>query len=146
VHGDRFVVEADADSVRGIWSEDELHRALWNLVTNAVKYGASKQPITIIVERRSELARVSVHNLGTPIPAEEQAHIFDAYTRTRSADAGDRTGWGLGLTLVRGATEAHGGHVVLTSDRDSGTTFTIELPLDARAARDHADRSSATVH
>lgn len=147
MHGERFVVDAEEVSVRGIWSEDELHRALWNLVTNAVKYGAPKLPITITVGRRDGGVRVSVHNAGPPIPVTERARIFDAYARARSADAGDRPGWGLGLTLVRGVAEAHGGHVYLTSDPESGTTFAIELPLDARIARKDTElHAGTTVH
>ena len=146
MHGDRFIVESKGP-VRGVWSEEDLHRAIWNLVTNAVKYGASKEPITISVMRHGDVARVSVHNTGLAIPAAEQQHIFDAYSRAPSADASGRIGWGLGLTLVRGTAEAHGGHVSLTSDARSGTTFTIELPLDASTARENADEhAGATVH
>jgi signal transduction histidine kinase len=146
IHGDRFSVEGDTETVRGIWSEDELHRALWNLVTNAVKYGAPRHPITITVARGDPLARISVHNSGTPIPAADHARIFDAYARARSADESDREGWGLGLTLVRGVAEAHGGRVSFASDAESGTTFTIELPIDARTAREDSERAAATVH
>jgi K+-sensing histidine kinase KdpD len=110
-----------------------LQRALWNLVTNAVKYGAPKEPITLAVSCHGDLARVSVHNMGTPIPVNEQCHIFDAYARAPSAEAGGRTGWGLGLTLVRDTADAHGGRVSLASDSRSGTTFTIELPVDSRS-------------
>jgi signal transduction histidine kinase len=145
VHGDRVSVESDGP-VRSICSRDALHRALWNLVTNAVKYGAAKQPISIAVSRHDDVVRLSVHNAGAPIPPDELAHIFDAYARTPAADASGRTGWGLGLTLVRGAAEAHGGHVFVTSDAASGTTFTIELPLDARSTRETAEHVSATVH
>lgn len=146
MHGDRFVVEADAP-VRGIWSAEELHRALWNLVTNAVKYGDANHPITIAVSRADGVARVSVHNAGVPIPSAELEHIFDAYARAPTADASGRLGWGLGLTLVRGVAEAHGGHVSVTSDVESGTMFTIDLPLDARSARGTPDeRASANVH
>ena len=141
LHGDRFVVQADGP-LRGKWSADELHRAIWNLVTNAVKYGAPRQAITITVSRRGDQARVSVHNVGTPIPKSEQEHIFDAYARAK-AHAYGRTGWGLGLTLVKGAIEAHGGRVSLTSNADVGTTFTLEFPLDVRLEQGHA---GATVH
>jgi signal transduction histidine kinase len=146
LHGDRFVVAA-GEPVLGIWSGDELRRALWNLVTNAVKYGAPRLPITIIVERVDQLARISVHNVGEPIPAAEQTHIFDRYTRARSAQVSDRSGWGLGLTLVKGTAVAHGGHVSVESDRESGTTFTIEIPLDAtQPRRDEAAGAVASSH
>ena len=141
LHGDRFVLEC-GNRVRGIWSRDELHRAVWNLVMNAVKYGAPKQPITITVSA-DDHARVSVHNSGAPIAPADQANIFNAYAR--STHAGERTGWGLGLTLVRGTAEAHGGRVTVKSDAESGTTFTIELPFDARTPID-IDRGGATVH
>jgi signal transduction histidine kinase len=145
LHGDHFVVDCERNHVLGIWSEDELHRALWNLVTNAVKYGAADRPITIRVERGDGTARVSVHNEGTPIPREDQATIFDAYMRTSTARSSGSPGWGLGLTLVRGTAEAHGGRATLRSDA-TGTTFTVELPLDARPdPSDASDRAPAVV-
>jgi signal transduction histidine kinase len=146
MYGDRFVVVSDGP-VRGVWSHNDLQRAIWNLVTNAVKYGAPATPITIAILRDRDLVRLSVHNRGQPIPRDEQEHIFDAYARSTTADRSGRIGWGLGLTLVRGTAEAHGGRVSLASDRESGTTFTIELPLDARAAQHAAqDDAAATIH
>lgn len=146
MHGDRFVVAADGP-VNGIWSEEDLHRALWNLVTNAVKYGASRKPIEIGVFRSGETVRVSVHNAGNPIAPGDQQHIFDAYSRAPAADSSSRTGWGLGLTLVRAVAEAHGGVVSLTSDVSDGTTFTMELPLDARGAHPTAQAQlDTTIH
>ncbi len=147
MHGDRFNVEAD-EPVQGVWSTEALHRALWNLVTNAAKYGAPGTPITIGLRRVGNLVRVWVHNQGTPIPPEEQVHIFDAYARAPSAARDGHMGWGLGLTLVRGAAEAHGGHVSLVSDAaGSVTTFTIELPVDASAAASIGEHpTSPTVH
>jgi signal transduction histidine kinase len=149
LYGDRFVVRCDREPTRGIWSEDELHRALWNLVTNAVKYGAAGKSISIRVESGDDTVQLSVHNWGTLIPADDQATIFDAYVRTATARSSGSPGWGLGLTLVRGTAEAHGGHVTLRSDA-TGTTFTLEIPLDARpyqreaAARTHG--APVTVH
>lgn len=131
LYGDRFVVEAGA-RVLGIWSADELRRALWNLGANAVKYGARERPITFVVRKEGERAFASVHNWGVPIPPAIQAHIFEPFTRTSDAIESGQPGWGLGLTLVRGSAEAHGGGVSLASSALEGTTFTIEVPLDAR--------------
>jgi signal transduction histidine kinase len=128
LYGERFVVECA--EARGIWSADELGRALWNLVSNAVKYGAPAQPITISVTATADGARASVHNLGEPLPAEELPSLFEPFFRSTKARAGNNVGWGLGLTLVRGCAEAHGGHARVSSDQ-TGTTFSIDLPLDA---------------
>ncbi|WP_437756912.1 PAS domain-containing sensor histidine kinase [Sorangium sp. So ce1389] len=118
--------------VEGIWSAGELRRAVWNLASNALKYGATGAPVVITVEKTSEHAVVSVHNEGPPIPAEDQARLFAPFVRTRAPMAGGQRGWGLGLMFVRGCAEAHGGRVTLVSEAERGTTFTLELPLDSR--------------
>nr|WP_276604986.1 GAF domain-containing sensor histidine kinase [Nannocystis sp. RBIL2] len=129
-HGPRFAIEADGE-VRGMWSRDELRRALWNLVVNALKYGRGDTQIAIRLARRGGDARVSVHNFGDPIPAEYREHIFDVFSqRRRAPQAGES--WGLGLAFVRACAEAHGGAVEVESDKEMGTTFTITLPFDAR--------------
>lgn len=130
-YGDRFVVHADT-GVHGIWSAEELRRAVWNLASNAAKYGAANRPITIEVRRTDAGAELSVHNEGVPIPLDEQPHLHRQFARARAAKAGPAKGWGLGLTLVHGCMEAHGGRLRLRSDAPSGTTFTLELPRDAR--------------
>ena len=149
LYGDRFVIEAD-DRALGIWSADELRRALWNLGTNAVKYGARDRPITFVVRKQGARAFASVHNWGAPIPDEIQAQIFKPFARTSDAVESGQPGWGLGLTLVRGSAEAHGGHASLASTAVAGTTFTIELPLDARPYQQIADSDlqipASTVH
>lgn len=131
LHGDRFVVEADARAL-GVWSADELRRALWNLGSNAVKYGAPDRPITFTVRRVEGRAFASVHNWGAPISPDDQTQLFEPFARSRAAIESGRPGWGLGLTLVRGCAEAHGGAVSVASNPAEGTTFTLDLPLDAR--------------
>jgi len=128
-HGNRFELAKD-EAVRGIWSHEDLYRALWNLGTNAVKYGVSDRPITTRVERTPDGVRASVHNFGNPIPPEKRARLFDLYSRLRE---GSGSGWGLGLALVRACAEAHGGEAAIgESSEEAGTTFTIDLPADSR--------------
>lgn len=128
--GERFEV-VRVGTVRGVWSYEELRRAVWNLAMNAVKYGAPDTKVTIRVERSPEGARVSVHNEGAPIGPDDQARVFDLFARAERAGGGGN-GWGLGLALVRACAEAHGGSVQVRSSPGAGTTFTLDLPLDSR--------------
>lgn len=130
VHGPRFEVEG-AHDVCGMWSRDELKRALWNLAENGIKYGAPTTTVTIRLARRHHEAEVQVHNFGPAIPAENREHIFDLFAQGRATPRVGES-WGLGLALVRACAEAHGGTVSVESDEDAGTTFTLVLPLDAR--------------
>jgi signal transduction histidine kinase len=128
VFGERFTLRV-VDDVRGRWDPRELKRALWNLGSNAVKHGAPGGPVTITVDRSDDGAVVAVHNEGPPIELDRQRAIFEPFARGRNAAT--TRGWGLGLTLVKGSAEAHGGRVEVQSD-EHGTTFRIHLPLDAR--------------
>lgn len=142
LHGTRVEIDGDLH-VRGIWSADELRRALWNLVTNAVKYGDAQRPVRVTLCRLGDRARVEVRNWGSPIAPEDQPLLFEPFARARNAAGGDRPGWGLGLALVRGCAEAHGGTVSLESTAEAGTTFTLDLPLDARPYQAAAEVPSA---
>jgi signal transduction histidine kinase len=132
IEGDRFILRAPGGA-RGVWSAEELRRALWNLVSNAVKYGAAERPIVVEIRASPGGVEASVHNEGEAIRPAEQARLFDAFSRTPSADASEQGGWGLGLTLVRGCAEAHGGTIQVESAPGKGTTFTLRLPWDSRA-------------
>ena len=130
VYGDRFVLAAP-EPVRGWFGVDPMRRAIENLAINAVKYGAAGRPITITVRELHERVFVLVHNEGSHIPPEQQETLFRAFQRL-SGDASSQRGWGLGLAQVRAAAEAHGGSIAVDSLPETGTTFTIDIPLDGR--------------
>jgi signal transduction histidine kinase len=129
VHGDRFKVQTESGLV-GTWSRDDLQRAIENLVGNAVKYGDRDRPVTVSVKKGSkDQAVLTVQNFGRIIPQDEQATLFEQFRRTAGAEAGDQKGWGIGLTLVRGIAEAHGGAADVESTERDGTTFRLVLPI-----------------
>jgi len=125
-------VRLTGKSVSGWWSDAALERALENLLNNARKYGEPDTPIELNVSDSNGRAIVSVRNQGKPIPAGELDAIFQQFVR--SSDAGETTtsSWGLGLPYVRSVAQSHGGSVVVYSDAAEGTTFVIDIPLDAR--------------
>jgi PAS domain S-box-containing protein len=131
VHGDRFRIEAPGD-LPGYWDARFLRRIVENLLSNAVKYGDENAPVTIDLTEDGALVRISVHNEGEPISPEDQAVLFEPFRRASAGGSQGKRGWGIGLTLVRGAAEAHGGSVAVDSAPGRGTTFTVSLPRDAR--------------
>jgi signal transduction histidine kinase len=129
---ERQRVALDApDRLEGVWAPDQLRRALWNLVTNALKYGAADGQVDVRLRSDGFEVVISIHNTGPAIPAAEQPRLFEPFGRGTGV-GGRIRGWGLGLTLVRGCVDAHGGSFELSSTDEAGTTFTLRLPLDAR--------------
>jgi signal transduction histidine kinase len=120
------------DSITGYWSEQGLRRLLENLITNAVKYGSSLSSITVTLTQTDQVTKLEVHNFGKPIDALDFPTLFDQFTR--GTDTLGKKGWGVGLSLVKGISDAHQGKIDLESSLEKGTTFTIFLPNDFRKA------------
>lgn len=138
--GPRFELHAP-ETLPGYWSATGLRRLVENLATNAVKYGDPDAAVVVTIARSGDRVLLSVHNEGNPIPPEEQAQLFKDFVRSPSAEASDRQGWGLGLTVIQGVTAAHKGSVRVTSAPGQGTTFTVELPVDAREGSNTGERA-----
>ncbi|MGE3262404.1 MAG: PAS domain-containing protein [Bacteriovoracia bacterium] len=130
IHGNRFVVESGSE-VRGYWDCKGVRRILENLCSNAVKYGDAHAPIYVACRREAAELVLSVKNTGAPLGTEEKMTLFNLFERTESARSLGRKGWGIGLTVVKGIAESHGGSAEVQSDAGS-TIFTVRLPLDAR--------------
>ena len=114
--------------IKGFWDARALERAFQNLISNAVKFSDPDKSIQITVSQSSIITRVSIQNFGELISLENQLKIFDSQFRAQQADTKYKKGWGLGLTLVRGIAEAHGGKIEVSSSQSEGTVFTLLLP------------------
>jgi signal transduction histidine kinase len=122
------------DGVEGHWCAPAMRRALENLVTNAVKYGAPGEVRIRTATSRGRLS-LSVHNAGPAIPADRRDRIFGYLFRYGGPGT---VGWGIGLPFVRDVAESHGGSVTVDSSDEDGTTFTIDIPVDGRPFVRHA--------
>ncbi|HEX8436994.1 GAF domain-containing sensor histidine kinase [Archangium sp.] len=134
VYTDRFVLKAEG-AIKMVADPIGLRRIVENLASNAAKYGAPGTPIEVLLGRSGNQVTLHVKNQGTPIAGSELLTIFEPFHRSRSATESAEKGWGLGLPLVRGFAEAHGGRATVTSSAQDGTCFTITLPLNASPAK-----------
>jgi PAS domain S-box-containing protein len=117
---------ADCDPLR-------IEQVVTNLVVNAIKYGRGK-PIEVAVARQSRFAQISVRDHGIGVPAEDQERIFERFGRAVSVR--EYGGLGMGLYISKQIIEAHGGSIRVASEAGEGATFTIEFPLEQRAAEE----------
>jgi two-component system phosphate regulon sensor histidine kinase PhoR len=103
--------------------------ALFNLLTNAYKYGGEPAKIRVHVETRDKKVRIAVTDNGQGIPPVEHKRIFQKFYRVDDRLSREREGSGLGLAIVRHVIKAHRGRVELTSEPGRGSTFTLIVPV-----------------
>jgi PAS domain S-box-containing protein len=119
-------VDHSLGQVRG--DAGQLERAVLNLVSNAVKFSPDGGTISVRAHRLDGRIEVIVVDHGIGMSTEEQARLFQRFYRTPSAQRRQIQGTGLGLALVKGIIDKHGGTVQLVSEPGLGTTVTITLP------------------
>ncbi|MFV3129550.1 ATP-binding protein [Niveispirillum sp. KHB5.9] len=107
--------------------EKRLKQALFNLVSNAIKFTPAGGRITLSAERRGDRVVLAVSDTGLGIASDEQSRVFERFERG-SAGAAGSTGAGLGLSLVKSFIELHGGSVEIDSDGQTGSTIRCCLP------------------
>ncbi len=117
-----------ADDV-GVQMADErrLKQALFNLLSNALKFTPEGGTITIGARRRDGGTELSVTDTGVGIPESDQDRMFESFERSGAVR---HSGAGLGLALVKRLVELHGGTVRLDSKQGEGTCVTCFIPED----------------
>jgi PAS domain S-box-containing protein len=112
----------DADLTR-------LAQVLSNLLTNSAKYTEHGGQIWLTAERNADEAIVSVRDNGIGIPADALPRVFEMFSQVGRSIERSTGGLGIGLALVKGLVEMHGGTVTAESDGPAmGSTFTVRLP------------------
>lgn len=105
-----------------------LARAIGNLMSNAIKYGAEGKVVEVKTGMTDKKAFVAVINYGRIIPPEDLDKIFDKFYRVEGSRSLKTGGTGLGLAIAKNIVNLHDGNIWATSD-ESGTRFQIELPV-----------------
>ena len=111
-----------------------IGQVVTNLVGNALKFTPRGGSVTVELQPVAEGARIVVRDTGVGIDAGELPHIFDRFYRGTMANEARGSGSGLGLAIVKSIVDLHAGRVTVDSRLGAGTTFTVLLPRDPRAA------------
>ncbi|TCS38030.1 signal transduction histidine kinase [Paucimonas lemoignei] len=130
-HPERMI-EFDARGDMGaLLDEDRISQVFSNLIGNALQYGRKNGPVIVTLMSTPDNLVVTVNNQGEPIDPPKLATIFEPLVRLAKQDTTDcsrETSLGIGLFIAREIVHAHSGTITVTSEKHTGTTFTISLP------------------
>lgn len=124
----RIVLESTAEADL-LGSPKDLHSALSNLVSNAVRYTPTGGRITIRWERVPDGAVYSVSDTGFGIPASHLARLTERFYRVSSSRSRDSGGTGLGLSIVKHVLNLHQAQLQIDSTPGAGSTFTCHFGI-----------------
>ena len=123
-----------------------IGQVVTNLVANGIKFTARGGRVGVEVRQQRDGAQIVVTDTGVGIDAQELPHIFERFYRGSQASEARGSGSGLGLAIVHSIVDMHGGNVVVESRVGGGSTFSVWLPRDPRAAEAASTRTEpATV-
>ncbi len=133
---------AEQDRVALVWDcqtdhesiqldRDKFDKILLNLVINAIKFTPSSGTIEVKVLVAGNRLKLTVEDTGVGIPPEVLPRIFERFWQVDTSSTRKFQGAGIGLALVRSLTEAMEGAVKVESQLGHGTTFSVELPVEA---------------
>lgn len=117
-----------------IGDDDRLYGILLNLISNAIKFTPEGSVAVTITPRRRDPKKIwleiLVEDSGLGIPEEQSELIFDKFFRSYASNNGRFKGIGLGLYLVKKFVEQMGGQILVSSQVNHGTKFTLQLPFE----------------
>ena len=111
-----------------------MEYAVYNLLTNAVKYSPAGTEVSVAAVTHGDRLHVSVRDQGMGMDEKELRSIFRKFYRTKRAEASGESGTGIGLSIVEQIVAHHRGRVEVTSESGKGSCFTIVAPYVASSA------------
>ncbi len=128
---DRKQIEIRAEQIEA-WplkgDRELMEYAIYNLLTNAVKYSPPETMVTVSARVEGSMLHVSVADQGIGMEPQELKNIFKKFYRTKKAETSGEVGTGIGLSIVEQIVTHHGGQIEVTSTPGKGSCFTIVLP------------------
>lgn len=139
----RFTREITGGEVNVLGDRTALQRLLTVLLDNAAKYTPAPGTVELRLETAGSSAVIRIRDSGIGIALEDQPKIFERFYRVDKSRSRDLRGAGIGLAIGQWIVQQHKGSISVQSSPGKGSTFLVELPLEAKQM--DAARSSSAV-
>ncbi len=123
-----LTVSLPEQSIELTVDQDKISQVLNNLLSNALKFTPKGGSVEVAARRKGREVEISVRDTGTGISEKDLPFIFERFFRGGNGENRAK-GSGIGLTIAKELTEAHGGKIEVKSELNHGTEFTLRLPL-----------------
>jgi two-component system, OmpR family, sensor kinase len=121
-------IESDIQDVQIEADRTRIGQLITNLLSNAVRYNREGGSVHLAI-RNGDQAVLTVADTGVGITPVDQRQIFERFFRADASRSREAGGSGLGLAICQSIVEAHKGEISFASEPETGTTFTVRLPL-----------------
>ena len=120
----------ESESIIIFADADRLEQVFTNLIDNAIRHTPDAGKVTISVERKGEVAEITIADTGSGIPVEDLPFIFERFYKADKARTRGKAGTGLGLAIAKNIIDSHEGQISAELGLESGTVFICILPID----------------
>jgi signal transduction histidine kinase/ligand-binding sensor domain-containing protein len=124
-----LIIDPEIEEMPICCDPKEIERCVINLIGNAVKFTESGGKIKVLIKENDNNVSISIVDTGLGISKDDQEFIFKRFEQGKGFNSTQVSSSGIGLTLVKYIVELHDGQVVLESELNKGSTFTIILPI-----------------
>jgi signal transduction histidine kinase/tetratricopeptide (TPR) repeat protein len=112
-----------------VFDREAIEQVIYNLIDNACKYSHQSKTVDVQLFLKDRNISISVRDYGVGIRKEDQEKIFSRFYRAGEELTQNVKGSGIGLAIVKQIVEAHGGTILVESEVDKGSRFTVVLPI-----------------
>ena len=122
-----LMVEIEPEICRFMFDRNKIIQVLTNLLSNAIKFTPAGGKVVLKIQQQTDEVVITVSDTGMGIPKDDLSKIFERFYRVRRQGK-EIQGTGLGLPIVAQIINCHGGRIMVESELNKGTAFTVLLP------------------
>ncbi|MFA5292974.1 MAG: ATP-binding protein [Phycisphaerae bacterium] len=139
-----LLIEIEQEVSQSVFDHNKVIQVLNNLLSNAIKFTPAGGKVTIKAQQQNDEIIIAVSDTGMGIPKEELSKIFERFYRVKRPGK-EIQGTGLGLPIVAQIVTCHGGRIMVDSEPEKGTTFTVFLPKKPPIDSDELDNKKDEI-